>query len=125
MPEPKPFMGLAMSGCLPAATIVRARPNSSGAPSGNSSKSLRAAAIHDIGRVSLVIQGDVGRNDNTCQILFGRSLRLCLLAALTRAAEAALPCHAGRFWGWANGVHFCGAACAVKAALWRARYRSP
>lgn len=63
-------------------------------PSGNSSKSLRAAVIHDIARVSLVIQGCVGRYDNTRQILF------CAFAEALPArrintrggSSSALPC---------------------------------
>src|SRR5271163_3177238 len=44
-----------MSGLAPSAAIVRAVRQAAWAPGGNLSKSLRAALIHEIGRVFLVI----------------------------------------------------------------------
>ena len=61
MPEPKPFSGLAMSALRPSAATVSACMIAFCAPSGKPSKALRAALIHEIGRVSLLLIGHGGK----------------------------------------------------------------
>src|SRR5690349_19757718 len=53
-PPSTPLKGLALSDLPPSAAIVSALNMSPCTSSGNSSKSLRAALIHEMGRVSLI-----------------------------------------------------------------------
>ncbi len=53
-PEPRPFIGLAMSALPPSAAIVSTARQIDCAPSGKDSKAFRAALTQEMGRVGLV-----------------------------------------------------------------------
>lgn len=67
MPGPKPFKGLAISALRPSDATVSARLIDFCGPSGKPSKALRAALIHEIGRISLLLKGYDGKYNTSRQ----------------------------------------------------------